>query len=202
LALYSDVSRGGAVDVPASIEIYGSRGLLANVTSSFLPNDRNTFSFAQSETSFISVNMYNKPNVYVGVCELEVWTEPQVVGPYFAVDALLTGTSVSTDSKATATTNGAVVSGLGAGAVVAFSGIQSAIVINTTLLATYANEGSDTVGVKITVNQVSQGQLNLPATGGAYIVATANVTLAAGKNFVSLVGGSSNVRYELIDFAT
>lgn len=199
--MYSDVSRGGAVDVPAVIEIYGSSGLLANVTSSFLPNDPNTFSFAETETAFVSVNLYNKPNVYVGVCEFEIWTEPQVAGPYFAVDALLTGPSVSTDSKATATINGAVVSALGAGSVVAFSGIQSTGG-NVTLLATYANAGGDTVTVDITVNQVSQGQINLPATGGAYVVATKNVTLAAGKNFVSLIGGSSDISYELINFAT
>ncbi|KAE8452221.1 hypothetical protein EG329_001688 [Mollisiaceae sp. DMI_Dod_QoI] len=198
LALYSDVARGGAVDIPAAIEIYGSSGLLANLTSSFLANDRNTFSFAEVETTFVSVNLHNKPNVYVGICELEVWTPPQVVGPYYAVDALLTGPTISQDTKANATANGAVVSGLGDGAVVAFSGIGSAGG-NTTMLLMYANEG-DTVSVEVTVNQVSQGQLSLPGTGGSYTVVTTSVALAAGKNFVNLIGGTSDVRYELIDF--
>ena len=74
LALYSDVSRRGSVDVPASIEIYGSSGLVANLSdaSTFVANDRNTFAFTEVETEFVAVNMFNKPNVFVGVCELEV----------------------------------------------------------------------------------------------------------------------------------
>ncbi|CZR50838.1 uncharacterized protein PAC_00712 [Phialocephala subalpina] len=198
LALFSDVARGGSVDVPAAIEIHGSSGLLANLTSSFLANDRNTFYFAESETTFVSVNMYKKPNVWVGICELEIWTQPQIIGPYYAVDAFLTDASVSQDTKASATTNGAVASTLSAGAVVAFSGIQSAGG-NGTLILTYANGGSD-ASVEITVNQVSQGNMSLPGTIGSYTAATMSITLAAGKNFVNLIGGTSDLRYELLDF--
>ncbi|KAH7364479.1 hypothetical protein BKA65DRAFT_491453 [Rhexocercosporidium sp. MPI-PUGE-AT-0058] len=73
LALFSDVARPGSVDVPSSIELYSSKGLLANLSNTlFIPNDWNTFYFPEVETEFVSVNMFNKLGVFVGVCELEV----------------------------------------------------------------------------------------------------------------------------------
>ncbi|KAF8866472.1 hypothetical protein BDZ45DRAFT_683271 [Acephala macrosclerotiorum] len=197
LALFSDVARGGSVDVPASLEMYGSCGLLANITA-FVANDRNTFFFDEIETTFVSVNMYKKSNLWVGICELEIWTQPQIIGPYYAVDAFLTGAVVSQDTSANATANGAVVSGLGGESVVAFSGVRSAGG-NGTLILTYANGGSY-ASVEVTVNQVSRGNLSLPGTGGIYTAVTTSITLAAGKNFVSLIGGTSELSYELLDF--
>jgi hypothetical protein len=198
LALFSDVARGGGVDVPAHLEIYGSTGLLSNVSnSSFTPNDRNTFSFAEVETQFVSVNMFNKPKVFVGVCELEVWVQPDPTPRYYAVDALLTSASVTNDTNASATSNNAVVGGLESGSVVAFSGIDS-VGGNARISLTYANYGDDTA-VEVTVNQLSKGTLALTGTGGQYEAVSMIVALAGGRNFISLLGGSGDVRYETID---
>jgi hypothetical protein len=196
LAMYSDIARGGAVDVPAAIEIYGSTGMLANLTDiEFLPNDRNTFSFEEVETEFVAVNFGRKANVWVGVCELEVWTPPLSGPTYYAVDALLTGASVVDDGASTATKNGAVVGNLTNGSVVAFSGIDSKGGTAKVELS-YANAGGSEVEAQIKVNQVSQGSIALAPSGGKYAVASMEVKLAAGKNFVGLVGGSPDVRYE------
>jgi hypothetical protein len=198
LALFSDVARSGSVDVPARLEIYGSSGLLSNVSGgSFLPNDRNTFSFAEVETQFVSVNMFNKPGAFVGVCELEVWVQPDPTPRYYAVDALLTGASVVNDTKSYATANGAVVGGLGSGSVVAFSGIQS-MGGSARIALTYANTGNDTA-VEVTVNQLSKGTFTLTRAKGKYASVTMSVALAAGRNFISLLGGTGDVRYEALD---
>ena len=199
LALYSDVARSGSVDVPAMIEIFGSKGMLANLSdTAFIANDRNTFSFNEAETDFVAVNMFNKPNVFVGVCELEVWTTP-VPGPqYFAVDALLNGGNVINDATSTATSNGAVVGNLDQGSVVAFSGIESSGGSSQMTLS-YANSDAGAVSVDVLVNQVSQGQWTLAGSGGKYATVGMNVNLAAGKNFVNLVGGASSVRYEMLN---
>ena len=199
LALYSDVSRNGAVDVPAKIEIYGSSGLLATLSDAaiFVANDRNTFEFDEVDTEFVAINMFNKPNVFVGACELEVWTPP-VSGPhYYAVDALLNGGNVMNDAASTATSNGAVVGDLGQESVVAFSGIESTGGISQLSLS-YLNSGGGAVTVDVLVNQVFQGQLTLAGTGGKYAFVGMNLQLAAGKNFVNLVGGASSVRYEIL----
>lgn len=204
LALFSDVVRGGGVDVPARIEVYGSAGLLAavNDSSSLLPNDRNEITFDQTETQFLAVNMYRKASyLWVGICELEVWTPP-VPGPtYHAVDAYLTGkdTRVLFDNSSTATANGAVVGGLGTDSNVAFSGIVS----NggqTSLILTYSNSGNTTVGLSVEVNQVPQTSLYLLPSKGKYVNTTATVVLASGKNYVSLRGGSEDegVRLETL----
>ncbi|KAH8814191.1 Six-hairpin glycosidase-like protein [Hyaloscypha sp. PMI_1271] len=181
LALFSDVARGGGIDVPARLEIYGSSGSLANLSGGWLlPNDRNTFSFEEVETQFVSVKMFRKPGVWVGLCELEVWVQPDPTPRYYAVDALLTGASVMTDRDSDATKNCAVVGCLGRGSVVAFSGIETA-------------------AVEVTVNQVSKGSLNLKGTGGNYHSAAMTVELAGGRNFISLLGGTGNIRYETLD---
>jgi hypothetical protein len=199
LALYSDVSRSGSVDVPASIEIYGSSGLLANLSdaNTFVANDRNTFAFTEVETEFVAVNMFNKPNVFVGVCELEVWAPPGSGPDYYAVDALLSRGSVMNDAASTATSNGAVVGDLGSSSVVAFSGIES-IGGSSLLSLSYSNSDGGAVAVDVLVNQVSQGQLTLVGNGGKYTSVGMNVDLAAGKNFVSLADGASSVRYEVL----
>ena len=198
LALYSDVARNGSVDIPSKIEIYGSTGMLANLTdTTLLPNDRNTFSFDEVQTEFVAVNMFSKPNVFVGVCEMEIWTPP-VSGPeYFAVDALLNGGNVMNDAASTASSNGAVVGNLSDGSVIAFSGIQS-VGGSLPLTLSYSNSESGAVTVDVLVNQVSQGQLTLAGSGGEYTTVAMTVQLAAGKNFVSLVGGASSLKYEIL----
>jgi hypothetical protein len=196
-AIFSDVARYGAIDVPASIEIYGSAGLLARVNSSLVANDRNTFSFPEVETEFIALNMFNKPNLFVGVCEVEVWTSP-IFGPiYYAVDTMLVGANVKFDTASTATCNGAVVGDLSPGSSVAFSGIDSTGG-TVQLSLSYANFANSSVSIQVTVNQVSQGRITLPATGGKYQSATTEVQLAAGKNFVYLIGGSADISYEVL----
>ncbi|KAI0173235.1 Six-hairpin glycosidase-like protein [Hypoxylon sp. FL1284] len=203
LALYSDIARGGAIDLPARIEIYGSRGLLAVVDDSssitLLPNDLNEVSFDPVETSVIYVNMYRKSRkVYVGVCELEVWTPP-VSGPtYYAVDAYLTGqeTSIVLDEASVLTTNGAVVGGLTSDSNVAFSGIVSSGG-STSLTLSYSNAGYSTVELSVEVNQVAQTSLSLLPSRGKYVDTKSSVTLAKGKNYISLRGGSDNVNVKL-----
>jgi len=198
LALFSDVSRGGSVDVPQSLEIYVSSGLVATVNSGFLPNDRNTFTFNEVETEFIAVSLFNKQNIYVGVCELEIWTPP-ISGPiYYAVDALLTGATVLNDNLSIATSNGAVAGSLSSGSVVAFSGINS-VRGDAQLTLSYSNSGTSATPVEVQVNQVSRGNISLQASGGKFVSASITVELAAGKNFVSILGGSSDVRYELLN---
>ncbi|KAI1373316.1 Six-hairpin glycosidase-like protein [Hypoxylon crocopeplum] len=201
LALFSDVARGGGVDVPARIEIYGSSGLLValNDSSSLLLNDRNELSFDPVETQFVAVNLYRKSSkLWVGICELEVWTPP-VYGPiYHAVDAYLTGeeTSVVFDNSSSATANGAVVGGLGSDSNVAFSGILS----NggqTTLSLSYSNPGNATIELSVEVNQAPQTTLSLLPSRKKYVKATTNVTLASGKNYVSLRGGSDDADVKL-----
>jgi hypothetical protein len=197
LALFSDVDCNGKVDVPSSIEIYGSSGFLTTITSGFLPNDRNTFPFGQVETDFIAVNLFNRQDVSVGVCELEVWA-PSVSSPvYYSVDALLTGASVINDGTSTATSNGAVVGNLVEGNVVAFSGIESGGG-NAEVLLSYANAGTISVTVEILVNQVPKGGISLDPSGGKYVSASLTAEMGIGKNFVSLVGGSSDIRYEIL----
>ncbi|KAL7629794.1 hypothetical protein AAE478_001317 [Parahypoxylon ruwenzoriense] len=202
LALYSDVSRGGGIDVPARIDIYGSSGLLATIhdSSSLLPNDRNDVHFEQVETQFLAINLYRKSsNLYVGICELEVWTPPDLGPTYYAVDAYLTGqeTGVVFDKSSIATANGAVVGGLRSDSNVAFSGVVSSSGGSTNLALTYSNAGNATVEISIEVNQVPQGSLNLFPSGSVYLNAATTVTLAVGKNYISLRGGSDFVDLRL-----
>ncbi|KAI8957172.1 Six-hairpin glycosidase [Daldinia sp. FL1419] len=205
LALFSDVARGGDVDVPARIEVYGSTGLLAtmNDSSSLLPNDRNIIAFKQVETQFLAVNLYRKSShLWVGICELEIWTPPFPGPTYHAVDAYLTGqdTRVLFDHNSIATENGAVVGGLGADSNVAFAGILSSG-RRSLLVLTYSNAGSTTVELSIEVNQVLLSSLKLLPSKGKYISATTTVKLASGKNYISLRGGSEDrgVRLETVN---
>ncbi|KAI1172646.1 Six-hairpin glycosidase-like protein [Nemania sp. FL0916] len=203
LALYSDIARGGSIDVPARIEIYGSGGLITSVDSkstNLLPNDKNTISFKAVETTFVAVNMYRSSNkTWVGVCELEVWTPPPKGPTYLAVDAHLTGakTAVLFDTTSKTTGNGAVVGGVQTDSTVAFSGIKSDGK-SASLVLSYNNAGNATVDVKVQVNQAQVADLQLKPSNGKYTTVKAAVTLAVGKNYISLVGGSdtANVRYE------
>ncbi|KAI1420199.1 Six-hairpin glycosidase-like protein, partial [Xylaria sp. FL1777] len=204
LALYSDVSRGGSVDLPRLIEVYGSSGLITSADSStiLLSNDHNTISFDTVETTFIAVNMYRRSTTtWVGVCELEVWTPPPTGPTYFAVDAHLTGadTQVIFDMSSTATGNGAVVSGVKADSNVAFSGIKSDG-HSTRLTLSYSNPGITAVNVSVEVNQTPQTILMLVPSGVKYSTVSTEITLAKGKNYVSLRGGSDEigVRYETL----
>ena len=185
LALYSDVARGGGVDVPAAIEIYGSSGLIANLTNStFLPNDRNTFSFKETKTSYVAVNLFNRPNKAAGVCELEVWTPP-ISGPtYYAVDSLLTNAAVVKDAAASI---GAVVGQLAPESVVAFSGIESGGG-KVKLALSYSNVGSTAVNIDVKVNQVRRVTLSLGGTKGTYdLEMIEGLDLEAGMNFVTFL---------------
>jgi hypothetical protein len=204
LALYSDVARGGGIDLPASIEIYGSSGLITawDDGEKLLPNDINEIDFDTVETTFLAVNMYRRSNTtYVGVCELEVWTQPPPGPTYFAVDAYLTGasTKVLFDKSSTATANGAVVGGVKSDSNVAFSGIKSDGQPKHLTLS-YANLGNATVSIGVQVNQVPQMALSLLPSKGKYVTVTTNVTLAAGKNYINLGAGSDtvDVRFETL----
>ncbi|OTB03807.1 hypothetical protein M426DRAFT_169759 [Hypoxylon sp. CI-4A] len=201
LALYSDILRGGGIDLPSRIEIYGSKGLIATVndTSVLLPNDRNDITFDEIETQFLAINLYRQSSkLYVGICELEVWTSP-VRGPtYYAVDAYLTGqeTRVAFDNTSITTINGAVVGGLRSDSNVAFSGIVSKGG-PTTLRLDYSNAGNETVELSVEVNQVPQKTLHLFPSANRFVHATTTVVLAAGKNYISLRGGSDNADVKL-----
>ncbi|KAI0451399.1 Six-hairpin glycosidase [Xylaria acuta] len=205
LALYSDVERGGRVDLPSRIEIHGSGGPITSVDSSstqLLSNDKNEISFDAVETTFVAVNLYRRSSkTWVGVCELEVWTPPPTGPASFAVDAHLTGakTRVVLDTASTATGNGAVVGGVRSDSTVAFSGIKSDGQPRRLTLS-YTNSGGDAVNVSVAVNQVAQTVLELEPSGGKYVTVTTDVTLAVGKNYVTLSGGSdtAEVRYEML----
>ncbi|KAI0467634.1 Six-hairpin glycosidase [Xylaria cf. heliscus] len=205
LALYSDVERGGSVDLPSRIEIYGSGGPIASVDASstqLLPNDKNEINFDTVETTFVAVNLYRRSsNLWVGVCELEVWTPPLTGPTYFAVDAHLTGanTRVAFDTVSKATGSGAVVGGVRSDSAVAFSGIKSDGG-SRRLTLSYANLGNNAVSVSVGVNQIAQTVVQLQPSGGKYVTITTDVTLAAGKNYVTLNGGSDtvDVRYETL----
>ncbi|KAI0592864.1 Six-hairpin glycosidase-like protein [Biscogniauxia sp. FL1348] len=204
IALYSDAARGGRIDLPSSIEIYGSNGLVFALDNNteLLANDRSHLKFGRVETEFLAINMYRKSQqLFVGVCELEVWT-PAEPGPvYYAVDAYLTGsqTRVLFDKSSNATTNGAVVGGVRQDSNVAFSGIVSDG-RPSTLTLSYSNAGNAATTLGVEVNQVPLTTISLLPSGGTYLQATANVTLAVGKNYVSLKGGSdgADIRLETL----
>ncbi|KAI1631513.1 Six-hairpin glycosidase-like protein [Biscogniauxia mediterranea] len=204
IALYSDAARGGRIDLPSSIEIYGSSGLAFALDNSteLLANDRSHLKFDRVETEFLAINMHRKSQqVFVGVCELEVWTAAEAGPVYYAVDAYLTGTQtrVVFDKSAKATANGAVVGGVRPDSNVAFSGIVSDG-RPSTLTLSYSNLGNAATTLGVEVNQVPLTTISLLPSGGTYLQATANVTLAVGKNYVSLKGGSdsADIRLETI----
>ncbi|KAI1125489.1 Six-hairpin glycosidase [Nemania abortiva] len=204
LALFSDVARGGKVDLPGRIEIYGSKGLITTVDSSarLLANDHNEINFDVVETTFVAVNLFRSSSTtWVGVCELEVWT-PRETGPtYYAVDAHLTGTNTKVlfDPLSMATDNGAVVGGVRSDSNVAFSGIQSDG-RPAQLVLSYANLDDTAANVTVQVNQVAQKLLELAPTKGGYVPIKTDITLAVGRNYVSLNGGSdtAEVRFETL----
>jgi len=122
-------------------------------------------------------------------------------GPtYYAVDALLKSAQVVSDAASSATGNGAVVGVLDVGSAVAFSGIESEGG-KTSLALSYANDASSSTSMEVTVNQVPQANITLRGTGGKYMSGSAEVSLAPGKNFVTLLGGSSQVRIETINIS-
>jgi hypothetical protein len=201
LALYSDVGRGGEIDLPASIEISGSGGLITTVpdTSILLANDRNHIEFdAEVETTFLSVNMFNRPSAFVGVCELEVW-RPWTTPTYYAADAYLRGSAaVQSDEAASATGNGAVVGSLASDSEIAFSGVVADEQGPRSAVISYANSGDAAVRIAVRVNQQDGATLELAPTGGSYEEIQVDLSLAKGRNFVSVVGGSDAVRIETL----
>ncbi|KAJ3569883.1 hypothetical protein NPX13_g5925 [Xylaria arbuscula] len=204
LALYSDIARGGSIDLPSRIEVSGSSGPIASVESStmLLENDHNTINFDSVETTFIAVNLFRSSSTtWVGVCELEVWIPPPTGPTYFAVDAHLTGenTRVVQDMASTATSNGAVVGGVRADSNVAFSGIKSDGQ-SKQLTLSYANPTDAAIDITIEVNQTPETVLTLMPSGTKYSTVTAEIALAKGKNYVTLKGGSDigEVRYETL----
>lgn len=146
LALYSDVERGGSIDLPTHIEVYGDSGELlstvANANNVLLANDRNEIRLNKEvETLSVAVNLYRKSeDLWVGICELEVWVPPaDTKGVYYAVDAHIEGetTRVLFDGPdpgrisanntqngfSKATPNGAVISGLAPDSNISFAGV-------------------------------------------------------------------------------
>ncbi len=208
LALYSDVARGGRVDLPARIEVYGSDGrVLATVedAAGLLANDRNEIAFAdgEAETASLAVNLYRRSgDLWVGVCELEVWTPPETGPTYHAVDAYL-GTAGGSARVVYEDGGGggrAVVGGLVPDSVISFAGVvgpssSSAIEIS------YRNNGADAVNLQMEVNhaQPAAATVSLAPTGDAYGTARVEgVKLAVGKNWVNLVGGTDTLRIETL----
>ncbi|KAK6073656.1 Nuclear GTPase SLIP-GC 3 [Seiridium cupressi] len=172
LALYSDVGRGGFIDIPASINIYGSNGLIISLDdkSQFLANDRTVLKFDEVQTEFLAVNLFRQSSdIYVGICEVEVWVPPNAGPKYYAADAYLNGGPLVTfDDISNATSNGAVVGNLSANGYVAFSGIVSNGV-PTAFTVSYSNMGDSDVTLSIEVNQVPTAELTLSPTGGKFI---------------------------------
>ncbi|KAH8691376.1 Six-hairpin glycosidase-like protein [Talaromyces proteolyticus] len=190
LGIYSDVARGGAIDCPEAIEIYGSSNRLLARLDPFdtcVPNELNTISFNTTvESDFLSVTMYKKENLFVGICELQVWVPPdRTSGIYYAVDAVLTGAEVifnSTGSRATP--NGAVVGSFQVGSKVLFSGVYDA--------------GISTKAKEIVVNAMDGDTvLSLPPTDGLFTTVSLQVDLLPGSNFVAVMMESGYDAVEL-----
>lgn len=72
---------------------------------------------------------------------------------------------------------------------IAFSGIGAATAGMVEVVVMYANSGSEAVSLEVLVNQVPAGTMQLMPGGGAYVGAMVSVGLAAGENFVTLLGG-------------
>lgn len=199
LAIFSDITRGGETDIPSKIEITGSTGVIATVedTTELLANDRNTITFEEVETTFLAVNLFNKPSAFVALCELEVW-QPWTSPLYFAVDAWMDLATVTFDEHSNATGNGAVVRSLGPDSQVLFSGVQSRITGLGAAQLTYSNGGDEAAVVTVRVNEQGGPSLELTPTGGEYKKVNFEVNLGKGKNFINLVGGSDTIRYELL----
>jgi hypothetical protein len=215
LGIYSDVARGGAVDCPQAVEIYGSDQfngsvLLAKLDpfDTCMPNELNTIFFNKTiESSFIAVNMYNKEDLFVGVCELQVWVPPdRTTGIYYAVDAVLTSAEVVFNpAESNATTNGAVVGSLQDGNSVLFSGIydHGRGTGSREVLLSYANSGDSTAVAEIEVNS-SPGEANntvsLPPTGGSFTIVSLHLDLLPGSNFLNVMiqSGYEAVELELL----
>lgn len=215
LGIYSDVARNGTVDCPQTIEIYGSDQnngsvLLAKLDpfDTCMPNELNTIFFDQTvESSFIAVNMHNKADLFVGVCELQVWVPPdRTTGVYYAVDAVLTSAEVVFNpAEANATTNGAVVGSLQDGNSVLFSGIydHSREIGPREAQLSYANSGDSTAAAEIVVNSspgTANNTLSLPPTGGSFTTVSLPLDLLPGSNFVNAMvqSGYDGVELEFL----
>ena len=205
LAIYSDKARGGMVDCPASLEIYGDTGVyatLANFTAICLPNDRNTIFFGQNvTTSFIAVNMYIQRSFAVGLAELEIWVPPSRGPTYYAVDHFLINTIIEFDkSTKTATVTGAVVGNNTETGSIVFSGVYSDAGGPVTLDVSYTNRATEASMMQILINRVptARGNLTLAPTGNAYRTISVDGELLAGNNFVTISGGNGYVYYDTL----
>ncbi|RYO84047.1 hypothetical protein DL764_009386 [Monosporascus ibericus] len=212
LALLSNVGRGGSVDLPEKIEIYGSDGLLAAVgnSSELLANDRNEITFSETETDFVAVTLHRKArDVYVGVCELEVWAPPNRGPTYYAADAYLTGAStrVVRDSSTSSSSGAVVAVGPDSGAV-SFPGVVSPDHGRFAMLTVgYRNGGGAAAELAVEVNHVPCANVSLAPTGGRYGTATVAVALAKDKNWVVLrwgdaKAGDAGIRIEYVKVPT
>lgn len=192
LAIYSDRARGGVIDCPAAIELYGSNGLIKNVSNfKCLPNDRNTISFPMVESQFIAVNMFIKPSYGVGVCELEVWVPPNLGPNFYAVDEYVVGADVLN-------MNGTyVVGNMTNTTTVEFGGIQASSSNAQPIMLSYANNGSQ-VEVGMTVNFMNPTNLSFASTGNSFSTMNMTVPLLAGANVVQFTGGNENLQYEML----
>lgn len=198
LAVYSDSGRNGTTDLPAKLEIWGSSGLLATrFEADLIANDRSEIKFEETETSFVAINMHNKPGKFVGLCEVEVWVPPE--GPtYHAVDAHLKGDTIDVllDSTADDDKARSFVGSMAADSVVSFSGVLGPVTGgsgDSVITLAYANTGNATLDLALEVNQVPQkhGFELKPTLNATYGEASVPVRLASGKNFVTLRGGAS-----------
>ena len=205
LAIYSDRARGGMVDCPASLEIYGDTGVYAslpNFTTICLPNDRNTIFFNQNVTStFLAVNMYIQRSFAVGLAELEIWVPPSRGPTYYAVDHFLSNTIIEFDkSTKTATDTGAVVGNNTDSGSITFSGVYSEAGGPVTLDVSYSNRATEASMMQILVNRVptAGGNLTLASTGNTYQTISVDGELLAGNNFVTISGGNGYVYYDTL----
>jgi hypothetical protein len=105
------------------------------------------------------------------------------------------GWGVVFDGLSNATRDGAACWGGGRGCV---EGVEAAVAGGVGMMVVYAHSGAGAVVLAVVVNQVSAGTASLAPSNGAYVAATVSVGLAAGKNFITLVGGGEGVRVESI----
>ena len=199
LAIYSDRDRGGLVDCPAAVEVYGENGLLANVSNFAeicLPNDRNTIHFAQETTSlWLAVNMFIKPSFAVGLAELEIWVPPNQGPVYYAADAYLTNTIIEFDNTTqTSTATKAVVGNNSDTGSILFSGVYSESGGPVRLDLSYKNVGLEPAMIGVQVNRVpTRGNITLAVTGNVYGTVAVDGDLLRGDNFVRIEGGNVGV---------
>ncbi|KAF2722626.1 hypothetical protein K431DRAFT_283762 [Polychaeton citri CBS 116435] len=208
LAIFTDIAppRNGSVDCPASILITDGEGNvvadLQDFESTCKANNINVIEFDETvETDTLNFNFFAKPNMAIGVCEIQLWV-PANTGPlYYAVDANPTSSAgVSFDASSKATSNGAVMVVGESSSVVSFGGIYSAAGVLTSASLRYKNSGNGSVMIRVAVNQIDTGSVELTPTGDKFrSVNLPDLKLWRGTNFVTISGGGEGVSLEGIE---